>query len=70
MKDYFGIDIKIGDTVLYTGKDGYWFDEGIVQDIVGNKVKIKGAVRKRSSTEVMLKKPYEEWLKNNPEYLI
>jgi len=70
MKDYFGINVKIGDTVLYTGKDGYWFNEGVVTDVIDNKVKIKGNIRKRGSTEIVLKKPYIKWLEDNPEYTI
>lgn len=70
MKDYFGINVKIGDTVLYTGKDGYWFNEGVVTDVIDNKAKIKGNIRKRGSTEIVLKKPYVKWLEDNPEYTI
>ena len=72
MKDFFGLTVKIGDKVVYVydrkGSSAFIISE--ITDIIGNKVKIKGLVKKRESNEIMSYKIYEAFLENNPEYLI
>jgi len=68
MKDFFGIPIEVGDTVIYNQKEGTYLRRGVVSYINDNKAKIKGLVKKRQGNELISDEAYIAWLDKNPEY--
>ena len=69
MTDFYGLKVKIGEIVLYSNVKG-GFTRGIITDIVDDKAKLKGVVKRRRSNEIISETPYLEWIQAHPEFLI
>ena len=72
MKDFYGITVKVGDDVLYGSgvKGSSHFKRGRIVEIIGDKAKIKGLVKKRNSDEIISEIYYLNFLDKHPEFFI